>query len=304
MLFRERIRAAYEHFSPSYRKLADFLLDDYRTAVFLNASGIAMQLDIDPATVVRFAQRLGYSGFPELANELQSVVKQELAAAFAPAESVNTNLGIMREYLRSAGEDIQRILIHNEPGVLEDLLQGILTARRVYLIGEGPASGVIVAAATQFSLTGLDVRLVTGSRAERALALLGLSSQDIAIGVAPYLASTEIVGTLRTVREAGLRTYVIVRGHASAAARYADVVILATQSYRSPLAAYSTPLALLTALAQVVAIQRSQTMTKAILDGADLWASMIRLDEPEMPDLDKHIEGLPIGIGDNRHLLS
>ena len=63
-LFRQRIRTAYDQFSPSYRKVADFLLDDYRTAAFLNASGVAQYLDVDPATVVRFAQRLGYPGYP------------------------------------------------------------------------------------------------------------------------------------------------------------------------------------------------------------------------------------------------
>ncbi|MCC7355586.1 MAG: MurR/RpiR family transcriptional regulator [Anaerolineae bacterium] len=304
MLFRDRIRAAYEHFSNSYRKVADFLLDDYRTAAFLNASGVAQHLDVDPATVVRFAQRLGYPGYPELADELQIAVRQELAAAFAPAQTVDTNVGIAREFLRSAGEDIQRILFHNDTSILEDVLNGILSARRVYLIGEGMASRIMEIGAVQLAVSGIDARPVSGGRTDRSIALLGLTSQDIAIGIAPYTVATEIVGTLRTLREAGLRTYVIVRSHSSPAARYADVVILAPQSYRSPLAAYSTHMALLTALAQAIAIQRTQTVLDAILSSSDLWANMLRFDEPQMPDLDKHLEGLQVGEGNQRHLVS
>ena len=87
-IFRQRIRAAYDHFSPSYCKVADFLLDEYRTAAFLNASGVAQHLNVDPATVVRFAQRLGYPGYPQLAREVQIAVRRELTAAFAPIEGV------------------------------------------------------------------------------------------------------------------------------------------------------------------------------------------------------------------------
>lgn len=304
MLFRDRIRAAYEHFSAGYRKVADFLLDDYRTAAFLNASGVAQHLNVDPATVVRFAQRLGYPGYPELAEELQAAVKQELAAAFAPAQAVDSNVGVIREFLRSAGEDIQRILLHNDASILQDVLNGILSARRVYLIGESLAGRIMEVGAVQLAVSGIDARPIGGDRTARSIALLGLGPQDIAIGIAPYTVVTEIVGTLRTVREAGLRTYVIVRSHSSPAARYADVVILAPQSYRSPLAAYSTPMALLTALAQAVAIRRTQTVTDTILQSSDLWANMLRLDEPQMPDLEKHLEGSQIGEKDHRDFIS
>ncbi len=295
MLFRDRIRAAYDHFSASYRKVADFLLDDYRTAAFLNASGVAQHLNVDPATVVRFAQRLGYPGYPELAEELQAAVKQELAAAFAPAEAIDSDVGVIREFLRSASEDIQRILTHNDAGVLRDLLNDILSARRVYLIGESMAGRIMEVGAVQLAVSGIDARPVSGDRTARSMALLGLGPQDIAIAIAPYAVATEIVGTLRTVREAGLRTYVIVRSHSSPAARYADVVILAPQSYRSPLAAYSTHMALLTALAQAAVIRRTQAVTDTILQSSDLWANMLRFDEPQMPDLEKHLEGLQVG---------
>ena len=295
MPFRDRIRAVYDHFSPGYRKIADFLLDDYRTAAFLSASGIAQYLGVDPATVVRFAQRLGYTGYPELAEEVQALVKQELAAAFSPAPAADSPLGILREVLRSEAEDIQRLLIVNRPDVLEDLLNGILTARRVYLIAESNGSRIMEVAAVQLGLSGIDARVVKGDRAERSIALLDLGPQDIAIGLAPYLTVTEITGMLRATREAGLRTYAIVGGLSSPVARAADVVILAPKSYRSPLTAYSTPMALLTALAHVVAVQRPQVLTKSILNASELWTKMMRLDEPQMPDLEKFLEGWRLG---------
>jgi len=59
-MFRENIRKHYDHLSRSYRRVADFILSDYRTAAFMTAAELASAVDVDTTTVVRFAQRLGY----------------------------------------------------------------------------------------------------------------------------------------------------------------------------------------------------------------------------------------------------
>jgi DNA-binding MurR/RpiR family transcriptional regulator len=52
--------------SKSFARLADFLLDSYVEASFMTASELAQELNLDAATVVRFSQQLGYSGYPKL----------------------------------------------------------------------------------------------------------------------------------------------------------------------------------------------------------------------------------------------
>ena len=61
-MFREQIRKHYDHLSRSYRRVADFILSDYRTAAFMTAAALADAVDVDTTTVVRFAQRLGARG--------------------------------------------------------------------------------------------------------------------------------------------------------------------------------------------------------------------------------------------------
>ena len=60
--YESRIRRARPGLSPSFIRLADFLLDSYAHAAFLTATELAHVLDVDPATVVRFSQQLGYRG--------------------------------------------------------------------------------------------------------------------------------------------------------------------------------------------------------------------------------------------------
>jgi predicted transcriptional regulator len=78
MKYEERIRQERPFMSKSFAKLADFLLDSYIEAAFMTASELAHTLDLDAATVVRFAQHLGYTGFPKLQREIRERVRADL----------------------------------------------------------------------------------------------------------------------------------------------------------------------------------------------------------------------------------
>jgi DNA-binding MurR/RpiR family transcriptional regulator len=81
-VFREKIAQQYDRLGRNQKRIADFLTHDYREAAFMNGSALSERLDVDPATVTRFAQRLGYSGYPELLGEIQELVKQEIKEAY------------------------------------------------------------------------------------------------------------------------------------------------------------------------------------------------------------------------------
>jgi DNA-binding MurR/RpiR family transcriptional regulator len=81
-MFKERIGQHYARLGRNQKRIADFLTQEYREAAFMNGSALSQRLDVDPATVTRFAQRLGYAGYPELQREIQELVKEELKAAY------------------------------------------------------------------------------------------------------------------------------------------------------------------------------------------------------------------------------
>ena len=81
-MFQERIAQQYARLGRNQKRIADFLTQNYREAAFMNGSSLSQRLEVDPATVTRFAQRLGYTGYPELLREIQELVKDELKAAY------------------------------------------------------------------------------------------------------------------------------------------------------------------------------------------------------------------------------
>ena len=81
-MFLEKIAHQYDRLGRNQKKIADFLTQEYREAAFMNGSVLSRRLGVDPATVTRFAQRLGYTGYPDLLCEIQELVKEELKAAY------------------------------------------------------------------------------------------------------------------------------------------------------------------------------------------------------------------------------
>ncbi|HTI32766.1 MAG TPA: hypothetical protein VL422_03750 [Miltoncostaea sp.] len=62
----ERLKRDYERFSPAQQSLARYLADHLADIPMLSAHEVARLSHCSPATVVRFAQALGYAGYPEM----------------------------------------------------------------------------------------------------------------------------------------------------------------------------------------------------------------------------------------------
>jgi DNA-binding MurR/RpiR family transcriptional regulator len=76
--FKERVSQAREKgFTPSFNKVAEYIENNMLTAALSTASMLARANEVDPATVVRMSQRLGYRGYPELRSELAASIVEE-----------------------------------------------------------------------------------------------------------------------------------------------------------------------------------------------------------------------------------
>ncbi len=76
--FKQRVSEAREKgFTPSFDKVAEYIENNLLKAALSTASQLARENDVDPATVVRMSQRLGYRGYPELRAELAASIVDE-----------------------------------------------------------------------------------------------------------------------------------------------------------------------------------------------------------------------------------
>ena len=62
----EEIRQRFEEFSRSQKDVGQYIVDHLEEAAFHTAEELARRANTSSSTVVRFAQALGFEGFPEL----------------------------------------------------------------------------------------------------------------------------------------------------------------------------------------------------------------------------------------------
>ena len=65
-----RVAAGFAELAPAEQRVAEYLRNNRREVIFATAAEIAAITDTSDATVVRTAKALGYSGLPELKQEV------------------------------------------------------------------------------------------------------------------------------------------------------------------------------------------------------------------------------------------
>jgi DNA-binding MurR/RpiR family transcriptional regulator len=232
MSYEERIRSERPEMSKSFAKLADFLLDSYVEAAFMTASELAQTLDLDAATVVRFSQHLGYTGFPGLQREIRQRVKDDLllrpVEADVPETSTNLSFSAMTEVIRA----LDQTRISLDTVALTALVDEIGKARRVVIIPEGPAQPTAYSLVLFLEQGGFPVYIARTGLADLARTVNIATGQDLVIalevaGQSPYIARAMEELQLRNIPTAAL-----VASASLPSARYANTV-LAAQAHPS-----------------------------------------------------------------------
>jgi DNA-binding MurR/RpiR family transcriptional regulator len=226
--YHERIRSMRPSFSPSFNRLADYLLDSYPEAAFLTATELAHSLDLDAATVVRFAQKLGYPGYPDLQREIRQRVRDKL---LVPAQ---VEAGSEAEAAAVALRELQQALEMTRRSFSFEAAHALITAldesERVILLAEGAAQGPARSLAGWLESAGYSVHLANGSVSDLARALAGARRGDLAMAIEVDGESPFLTRALNGAQHLGVRTAALVTAPSSPAARHADIVLAAQAS--------------------------------------------------------------------------
>jgi DNA-binding MurR/RpiR family transcriptional regulator len=224
--YETRIRETRSDFSPSFIRLADFMLDSYRQAAFLTATELAHLLDLDPATVVRFSQLLGYRGYPEFQREIREKVKKDLLIdrKIEPGTSAEAAETALREIVRNL-EFTQRTFPIE---AAEELITALDEVERVIVLAEGLAISSARCLASWLEAVGYTIHLAGGSPPALARAVAGAHKSDLAIAIEITQETPFIAHALSTIKGTGARTAAIFVTPSSELAHHADLILSAS----------------------------------------------------------------------------
>ncbi len=262
-MFQERIAQHYGRLGRNQRKIADFLTQEYHEAAFINAFALSQRLGVDPATVTRFAQRLGYAGYPELLTEIQATVKREIRVSYEPPVERADEESLFLQALAQEKENLERAMTHVRGDTLSAVVSALASAENVYVMGQGLAKGPAEILVMHLcSLLGIPAQLVAAEQSTAPLVLSRLTEKDVVIGLSLCALHDDTALMLRLARSRGAKTIGLATSHTSPTASAAELIMVCPGQSTTGIPSIASLTAIVTALFQVIALRERERLAK------------------------------------------
>lgn len=129
----DRVRRRYNLLSPSQRTVARYCVTQPDRAGHLTAMRIADELSVSESTVVRFAVKIGYRGFPDMQASIRaaSAVQADRARPTPHGNLTGRALESLQNDLEALEQSISRL----DLGMLAAASDALFEARRIFVCG-------------------------------------------------------------------------------------------------------------------------------------------------------------------------
>ena len=266
------IQSDMASFSKGQKRIANFILESYDKAAFMTASKLGKTVNVSESTVVRFAAELGYDGYPSMQKALQEMIRNRLTS-LQRIEVSNDRIGnqdIVSMVMQSDIEKIRMTLEEMDRTSFEMVVDTIVKARRIYILGVRSASTIANFLSFYFNLMFDNVVNVhTNSISEVFEQVIRIGPEDVFIGISFPRYSRRTVRAMQYAKDQKATVVAITDSEVSPLAHIADETLMAKSDMASFVDSLVAPLSLINAL--IVAVSRKQK--------EDLPATFGRLEE-------------------------
>ena len=135
-----KIRSQRDQMSAIERRIADFILENAQLLRDYSSQQLANALGISQSSVVKFCQKLGFKGYPDLKYSISEALLRaengngDVAAEAAPQDRKHT-LASSLWRRKSEAEEATRLI--NPPEAIGEAAEAIAAAGKVFIIGLG-----------------------------------------------------------------------------------------------------------------------------------------------------------------------
>jgi DNA-binding MurR/RpiR family transcriptional regulator len=176
-----RIDERRNELTPAERRIADVVLSHPQAVAFGTVADVARQADTSGATVVRFAMKLGFSGFSSLQEEVQGELAHRLRPAAErirdrqPSEVVARSMSLELDNVQGTLEGVDRERFGEAVAHLSD------RKAKVFVLAGVSVRGIGMVLADDLAMLRPGVELITGGDVEAARRLADVERTDVLI---------------------------------------------------------------------------------------------------------------------------
>jgi len=133
----ERIIRIRPDLSPKKKRVADFMIEDYKRLFLMSAKEIAQHCQVSEPTITRFVMDLGFNGFGEFEQYLKSLLRIELTSVdrFLKTEAPTDRGGTLNDFHQNTMMNLDNMRNTVSESEVTELSRRIFAAPRVMVAG-------------------------------------------------------------------------------------------------------------------------------------------------------------------------
>ena len=270
----QQLRERMSTFSKGQRQIAGYILEHYDRAAYMTASKLGGVVNVSESTVVRFADELGFSGYPELQRALQELAKTHLTAAqrMEVAGSLLDKDNVLEKVLLGDAEKIRHTLESLDKNAFYAAVEKIVTARNIYILGSRSSASLSGFLTFNFRMMFDNVRNVeVPSGSEMFEQILNIGEQDVLIAISFPRYSKRTVRAVQFAHDAGANVVAITDSKASPIAADCDQLLTAHSDMASFVDSLVAPLSIINAMVAAVSMRSHDEVAARLRRLEEIW---------------------------------
>jgi DNA-binding MurR/RpiR family transcriptional regulator len=271
-----RISRAERRLNHRRRRLVQAILENARETCFLSSRELAKRHRVDPATIVRTVQALGYSRFSDFAADLRGhflrsltpyeVMQAAASQALDPRDRIRQTLQEDLERLRSLQSSLS-------PDQVVALARQIHRARRIVVVGVDLAASLSWFLAYGLTALGFHAEAPVGSAGNLLHHVRFLTRKDLLVAISFRKCLRETVDAVRLARTQRVPTCGITDSAEGPLGRYCDRYLSVSIESSSIAGSYVAAMAVLNAIIVACASQSPKRSLAALRNTREEYLS-------------------------------
>jgi len=261
-------------FSKGQRLIAQYILQHYDRAAFLTASKLGALVEVSESTVVRFANELGFEGYPEMQRALRELTRTNLTAAqrMAVADNLMDKDTVLDKVLLGDAEKIRHTLDAIDRQAFYAAVEKIVSARNIYILGGRSVASLADCLTFTFRLMFDNVRPVAGTTGTEIFEqLLDIGPEDVLIAISFPRYSKRTVRAVEFAHRAGADVVALTDSADSPLATDSDQLLTAHSDMASFVDSLVAPLSIINAMVVSVSMCKQDEVTKRLHRLENIW---------------------------------
>lgn len=267
------IQVKFPRLSKGQKLIAEYILKNYDKAAFMTAAKLGISVGVSESTVVRFANELGFSGYPKLQKALQELIKNKLTTVqrLELSNDFESHGAALKGVLKADMENIRATLEKINPYTFEDVLNSIFEAKNIYIIGLRSSTALAEFLGFYLNIILQNVRIVSYGISDIFEQMINIGEGDLVIGIGFPRYATKTIDVLDFSKARGAKVVAITDSLLSPLAAKADSTLIAQSNMASFVDSLVAPLSVINALIIAVGMREKENIADIFANLENIW---------------------------------